>query len=311
MPKSTKEEKLRWIKPILDRQISIKDMSLVCPFSLRSLKNWLKIFKEEGEAGLENISTRPKTQPNETPIRFKEKVIELRRETRLCSLKLKWKLEKENIFLSSRVIGKILKKEGLVRKYRRRKMKAPFPKKDFVPGELVEIDIKFVPDPIRGFKYYQYTAIDCSSRWRYLKVYQSPNNFNSISFLKELIKIAPFKIRAIKTDNGSCFTNRYVGYLKSADSMNPRIHPLDELCNSLGITHYLIDPGKPAQNGRVERSHRTDQEHFYDRFKFKSVIDLKHKILAWNEEYNNTEHCALNGLTPNEALRKKVQNVCA
>jgi len=73
----------------------------------------------------------------------------------------------------------------------------------------------------------------------------------------------------------------------------------------------LIDPGKPAQNGRVERSHRTDQEHFYDRFKFKSVIDLRHKILVWNEEYNNTEHCALNGLTPNEALRKKVQNVCA
>ena len=311
MPKSTKEEKLRWIKPILDRQISIVNMALVCPFSLRSLKNWLKIFKEEGEAGLENISTRPKTQPNETPIRLKEKVIELRKKTRLCSLKLKWKLEKENIFLSSRVIGKILKKEGLVRKYRRRKLKAPAPKKDFVPGELVEIDIKFVPDPIQGLKYYQYTAIDCSSRWRYLKVYQSPDNFNSISFLKELIKIAPFRIRAIKTDNGSCFTNRYVGYLKSSDPMNPRIHPLDELCNDLGIVHYLIDPGKPAQNGRVERSHRTDQEHFYDRFKFKSVIDLKHKILIWNEEYNNTEHCALNGLTPNEALRKKVQNVCA
>jgi transposase InsO family protein len=311
MPKSTKEEKLRWIKPILERQISIKDMALVCPFSLRSLKNWLKIVRERGEEGLENISTRPKTQPNETPIRLKERVIELRKETRLCSLKLKWRLRKENVFLSSRVIGKILKKEGLVRRYRRRKLEAPFPKKDFVPGELVEIDIKYVPGSIKGLKCYQYTAIDCSSRWRYLKVYQSPDNFSSISFLKELIKIAPFRIKAIKTDNGSCFTNRYVGYSKSADPINPRMHPLDELCNSLGIIHYLIDPGKPAQNGRVERSHRTDQEHFYDIHTFKSVIDLKHKILAWNEEYNNTEHCALNGLTPNEALKKKVQNVCA
>jgi len=311
MPKHTKEEKLRWIKPILDRQISIRKMSLVCPFSLRSLKNWLKIFREQGEEGLENKSTRPKTQPNETPIWIKERVVELRKETKLCSIKLKWKMEKEGIFLSSRVVGKILKREGIVRKYRTRKQKAPAPKKDFVPGELVEIDIKYVPDPIRGFKYYQYTAIDCSSRWRYLKIYNNPDNWSSISFLKELIKIAPFKVRGIKTDNGSCFTNRYTGYLKSSDPMNPRLHPLDELCDELGIIHYLIDPGKPAQNGRVERSHRTDQEHFYDIHAFKSVIDLKKKILAWNEEYNNTEHCALNGLTPNEALRKKVQNVCA
>lgn len=273
MPKSTKEEKLRWIQPILDRQISIKKMSLVCPFSERSLKNWIKIFRELGVAGLENRSTRPKTEPNETPIWIKEKVIELRKEVNLCSMKLKWKLEKESIFLSSRVIGKILKKEGLVKKYRIRKQKAPSIKKGFVPGELVEIDIKYVPDPIKSLKYYQYTAIDCASRWRYLKIYPNPDNLSSIKFLEELIKIAPFRVRAIKTDNGSCFTNRYTGYMKSIDPMNPRIHPLDQLCNDLGIIHYLIDPGKPAQNGRVERSHRTDQEHFYDRFKFKSVID--------------------------------------
>jgi len=40
------------------------------------------------------------------------------------------------------------------------------------------------------------------------------------------------------------------------------------------ILHYLIDPGKPAQNGKVERSHRTDQEMFYDRRKFKTILGL-------------------------------------
>jgi len=43
MPKSTKEEKFRWIKPILDKEISIKDMVKVCPFSERSLKYWLAV----------------------------------------------------------------------------------------------------------------------------------------------------------------------------------------------------------------------------------------------------------------------------
>ena len=166
----------------------------------------------------------------------------------------------------------------------------------------MEIDVKYVPDLVSGKQYYQFTAIDCASRWRYLEVYDDFGNGSTIDFLKKLIQIAPFRIRAIKTDNGSNFTNRYTGYQKSADPLNPRLHPLDLECQKLNIIHYLIDPGKPAQNGKVERSHRTDQEMFYDRREFKTILGLKSAIREWNEEYNNLEHCALNGLTPNEAL---------
>lgn len=127
-------------------------------------------------------------------------------------------------------------------------------------------------------------------------------NGDTIDFFKTILDITPFKIRAIKTDNGSCFTNRYTGYLKSSDPINPRLHPLDLECQKLNIIHYLIDPGKPAQNGKVERSHRTDQEMFYDRQKFKTRIELEKAIKKWNKYYNDLEHCALNGMTPNEFL---------
>ena len=96
MPKSTKEEKFRWIKPILDKEISIKNMVRVCPFSERSLKYWLADYRERGLEELENKSKRPKTNLRETPIRIKERIIELRKETKKCALKLKWQLEKEN-----------------------------------------------------------------------------------------------------------------------------------------------------------------------------------------------------------------------
>ena len=43
MPNSTQEEKYRWIKPILDEEITIKDMAKVCPFSERALKYWLAV----------------------------------------------------------------------------------------------------------------------------------------------------------------------------------------------------------------------------------------------------------------------------
>ncbi|NCT54936.1 transposase [Candidatus Falkowbacteria bacterium] len=309
MPKSTSEEKYRWIKPILDKEISIKQLAKVCPFSERTIKYWLARYRACGLNGLDNKSTRPKSQPHETPIRIKERIVEMILKNRLCAQKLWYKLKKEDIDINVRTIGKIIKAEGLVRKYRIRKLQYKYIKPTLLPGDLIEIDIKYVPGRIGGKRYYQYTAIDCASRWRHLKIYDNMANSYSISFLEEVIKVAPFSIRAIKTDNGSCFTNRYIGYLKSSDPVNPRLHSLDIFCAKLGIPHYLIDPGKPAQNGRVERSHRTDQEMFYDRNCFKDVITLKKKIKSWNVYYNNLEHCALDGLTPNEALAR-VQNVC-
>jgi len=309
MPKSTNEEKYRWIKPILNREINIKQLAKVCPFSERTIKYWLARYREAGMAGLDNKSTRPKSQPKETPIRIKERVIEMRKENKLCAQKLWYKLRKENIYINVRTIGKIIKSEGLVRKYRIRKLQYKYIKPSMAPGDLVEIDIKYVPSLIRGKRYYQYTAIDCATRWRYLEIYENGDNESTLKFLAKLISIATFRIRAIKTDNGSCFTNRYIGYLKSRDPFNPRLHPLDLECQRLNMIHYLIDPGKPAQNGRVERSHRTDQEMFYDRNEFRTVLGLKKKIRQWNFYYNNLEHCALDGLTPNEALTR-VQYVC-
>jgi len=308
MPKSTQEEKYRWIKPILDKEITIKQMTLVCPFSERALKYWLANFRELGLVGLENKSTRPKSQPNETSIRVKERIIELRGQTKLCAKKLNYKLKKEGIVINDRTIGKIIKTEGLVRKYRVRKLKYKYIKIPLARGDLVEIDIKYVPDLVGEKQYYQFTAIDCASRWRYLKIYDNMGNSEVLDFLQAVMAMADFRIRAIKTDNGSCFTNRYTGYQKSSDPLKPKLHALDILCQKLNIIHYLIDPGKPAQNGKVERSHRTDQEMFYDRHKFKTIAGLKRAIKQWNINYNNLEHIALDGLTPNEAL-EKVQNV--
>jgi transposase InsO family protein len=308
MPNNTQEEKLRWIEPLLKKELTIKQMTKVCPFGERTLKYWLSKYRKYGMEGLKNRSKRPKSQPNETPIRTKERILELRKETKLCARKLNYKLKKEDIGIHDRTIGKIIKTENLTRKYRTKKVKYKYIRIPPSPGELVEIDIKYVPRKLENKRYYQFTAVDDSSRWRYMQVYDDMGNGSAIAFLLKLMKTAPFRVRAIKTDNGSCFTNRYVGYLKSTNPQNPRLHPFDLECQKFNIIHYLIDPGKPAQNGKVERSHRTDQEMFYNRISFSTPAELKRKMEIWNNKYNNLEHCALGGLSPNEALAK-VQNV--
>jgi len=303
MPKTIQEERLRWVLPIYNKEIKLKDAAAVCPHSQRSLERWLALFKQYGETGLEQKSTRPKTNPKETPIRTKERIIELRKEKKQCALKIHWDLEEEGITIHFQTIQKIIRKEGLTRKYRTRKIHYQYVRIPLKEGELVEIDVKYVPDRIERRRYYQFTAIDCASRWRYLQAYENIDNVSALLFLKELITVAHFNIIAVKTDNGSCFTNRYTGYNKSTDPLRPRFHPFDILCQELGIPHYLIDPGKPQQNSFVERSHRTDQEKFYDETEFKSFEDLKYKLKLWNMEYNDTKHCGLNGKTPNQMLK--------
>ena len=53
---------------------------------------------------------------------------------------------------------------------------------------------------------------------------------------------------------------------------------------------------------------------FYERNRFRTIQELRDKIRVWNNQYNNLEHCGLNGKTPNEMLEllsiNKPTNVC-
>lgn len=94
MAETIKEERLRWVQPIAEGRTSISEVMQVCPYGKRSLERWLAVYRRGGANALEPKSTRPKTSPKETPIRLKEQVIALRKQKKVCALKLHWKLEK-------------------------------------------------------------------------------------------------------------------------------------------------------------------------------------------------------------------------
>ena len=302
MAENIKQERLRWVEPIAKARTTVTEVMKIFPHGKRTLERWLAAFKQGGEEALEPRSTRPKTSPKETSIRIKEEIIALRKKKKLCALKLHWRLEKQGIVIHERTIGKILKAEHLVRKYRTKKITYKYIKATWKPGELMEIDVKHVPGTIAGRAYFQYTAIDCASRWRYLRIFEEESTQNSVIFFEDVIARFPYKITGLKTDNHATFTNRYNGTYKRVDLMPAHQHALDRFCAERGIVHYLIDPGKPSQNGKVERSHRSDQETLYDSTVFSSPKDLRKKVALWNIEYNNLEHCGLGGKTPNEVL---------
>ena len=100
--------------------------------------------------------------------------------------------------------------------------------------------------------------------------------------------------KIIQTDNGFEYAN-------TAKKSRAQVHPLDELCSRLGITHQLIRPRTPRHNGKVERSHRNDNQRFYQYLKFFSLDDLRIQGKRYLRRSNDIPMSVLYYKTPNEA----------
>lgn len=171
----------------------------------------------------------------------------------------------------------------------------PYEKMHF-PGERVQVDVKFVPQvcivgEAKGEKFYQYTSIDEFSRWRYLEAFREHSSYSSATFVEHLIKAAPFKIQCIQTDNGAEFTKKFV-----SDGANP--HLFGEKIKEFGIRHKLIKSFTPWHNGKVERSHRKDNECFYASHKFYSFLDFQKQFAVHCRGYNRFPIRPLGWLDP-------------
>lgn len=163
-------------------------------------------------------------------------------------------------------------------------------------GVKWQIDVKYVPRVcyvgMYKDKFYQYTAIDEASRERFIYPFMDKSALNTVEFIKRAIVYFGYAPRIIQTDNGSEFAPSAAKQKYAAD--------LDRLCEKLGIEHKLIRPRTPRHNGKVERSHRIDQECFYNYLSFYSYEDLKLQMKRWMIRYNNTPKPILNWLTPLE-----------
>ncbi len=78
----------------------------------------------------------------------------------------------------------------------------------------------------------------------------------------------------------------------------------EETLEKLKIKYRQIKPYTPKENGKVERSHRKDQERFYYKKVFYSFEDLRNRVKDWRKEYNNFPMRPLGWLSPNEFLRR-------
>lgn len=273
----------------------------------RTIYRWIKQYDGTIES-LRDKSHKPKHHPNEHTKEEIKLIKDYKRNNKETGLVVLWiKLRRAGYKRTIQGLYHVMRKLGIYEKTpsKAKKLQAPEVPIAKYPGERVQIDVKYVPRECMskelqelGEKYYQYTAIDEYTRLRYTYYCKEHNTYESTIFVNKLIRYFPFKIRLIQTDNGFEFTNRlsWNGFNKNKKTM------FEKRLKELKIEHSLIRPHTPTQNGKVERSHRKDQERFYYKRVFVSLEDLREKGKRWLIEYNNFPMRPLKWMSPKEKL---------
>ena len=164
------------------------------------------------------------------------------------------------------------------------------------PGHRLQLDVKFLERiPGTHRRLYQFTAIDDCTRIRVLKVYDRCNQRTAVQFVDEVLRRLPFRGLVVQTDNGAEFQSEFHWHLETRD-----------------IRHVYIRPRTPRLNRQVERSHRVDDEEFYQLLDQGGISDDIHlfneKLREWEDYYNyHRPHGALDGQTPYERLLAKTR----
>ena len=164
---------------------------------------------------LADKSHRPHHHPNEhTPEELKL-IADMRKRNMNAGLVVFWvKLRQRGYTRSVTGLYRLLRKQGqmVVKPPNPKYIPKPYEQMQY-PGQRVQIDVKFVPESCivgeaKGQKFYQYTAIDEYSRFRYLEAFEEHSSYSSAQFIKHLIEKFPFRIECVQTDNGMEFTKQ-------------------------------------------------------------------------------------------------------
>ena len=259
---------------------------------------------------LRDRSRRPHSHPNQhTPEEIKL-IQDMRRRNPHAGLVVFWvKLTQRGYQRSITGLYRFLKKQGMTAQKLPNPKYVPKPYEQMAyPGQRVQIDVKFVPacclvNEAKGKKFYQYTAIDEYSRWRYVEAFEEHSTYSSARFLEHLIRRFPMPIECVQTDNGMEFTKRF------STPGQVTLTAFQRVLQEHGIRHKLIRPFTPRHNGKVERSHRKDNERFYASHTFYSFEDFSRQLQLYNRrDYNRFPMRPLGWKSPQTVLDEFVKH---
>jgi transposase InsO family protein len=284
--------------------------------SRKCVSTWIARFEAEGEVGLHERSSRPRSQPTRTAPEIEAKVVQCRIQQRCGPDRIS-----EQTGVPTRTVSRVLRRHGLPRldqcdpmtgELIRASKRTALRYERARPGELVHMDVKKlgrIPDgggwrahgrsatqaakkkrPLIGFDYI-HSLVDDHSRLAYSEIHPDEKGPTCAGFLTRAAAYFAAngitRIEQVMTDNAWAY--RY---------------SLRESVAALGARQIFIRPHCPWQNGKVERLNRTLQTEWAYRQVFTSNDERSAALAPWLKHYNTQRrHSALGGLPPISRLQ--------
>ena len=263
--------------------------------SPKTAAKWVRRYRERGPAGLGDRSSRPLRSPRATSFSLLERVLALRR------LRYNgWRIARE-LGLSRATVSRVLRRARLSRW---RDLDPPPPVVRYehaTPGDLLHLDIKGMTrfsevslrgdGRLRGMRKHPgflalHVAVDDHSRMAFTQMLPDQKTETTIGFLHDALDFFArhgIGVRALLTDNGSCYRSRLFGHA----------------CRKLQIKHRRTRPYSPQTNGKAERFIQTALREWAYAKHWDNSDQRDLNLQPWNDYYNRERpHGSLNYKPP-------------
>jgi transposase InsO family protein len=247
---------------VLEQGWSLTEAAAAAGVSDRTCRKWRDRYLEQGELGLVDRSSAPRSVPHRTPEELVEAIAALRRlrmtgaEIALC------------LSMAVSTVSAVLARIGLGKLSRLEPPEPPNRYERRHPGELIHIDVKKL-GRIRGAGHrvtghrasqkrtringrrtgvagweFVHVCVDDATRLAYVEVLSDEKATTAVGFLRRANAFYAshgITVERVMTDNGSAYRST--------------IHAL--ACRSMGLRHLRTQPYRPRTNGKAERFIRT------------------------------------------------------
>jgi transposase InsO family protein len=252
---------------VLEQGWSRAQAAMAAGVSERTCSKWIKRYRAEGEAGLLDRSSAPKSVPHRTPDELVE-VIVLLRKLRMTGAEIAFCLA-----MALSTVSAVLLRVGLGKLSRLEPPQPPNRYERHQAGELLHIDVKKlgrIPEGRAGHRVhgnralqrsqrkrdaagvdrrlvgweYVHVCVDDATRLAYVEVLADEKASSAVAFLRRAVAFYRrhgITVQRVMSDNGACYRST--------------IHAF--ACRALGIRHLRTRPYRPRTNGKAERFIRT------------------------------------------------------
>ncbi|WP_141575150.1 IS481 family transposase [Actinomadura sp. WMMA1423] len=312
----TETGRLRLARCVVDGRWPLRRAAERFQVSVGTARRWAARYRELGEAGMADRSSRPHRSPRRTPTRTERRIIKVRVLRRWGPARIAYLLG-----LNPATVHRVLTRYGLphLRHLDRATGRTVRRYEHPAPGDLVHVDIKKlgnIPDggghrvhgratggrnssahrdphrsrtvhgrPNLGYGYL-HNAVDDHSRLAYTEILPDETKETAAAFWQRaqaFFTDAGITVQRVLTDNGSCYRSRL----------------WHDTLTAAGIAHKRTRPYRPQTNGKVERFNRTLLDEWAYNQPYPSETQRRQALPHWLHTYNHHRgHTALGGHPP-------------